>query len=80
MCWKNNGEYLAVKVDRYAKSKKNSDTGFELFLIQVLEIENENDKIIAFTWEPKGHKFELYQFMSFKLWQQPSILWPPMLC
>uniref|UniRef100_K7KIC0 Eukaryotic translation initiation factor 3 subunit B n=1 Tax=Glycine max TaxID=3847 RepID=K7KIC0_SOYBN len=39
-------------------------TGFELFRIkerdipiEVLELENKNDKIIAFAWEPKGHRF-----------------------
>ncbi|KAI9100011.1 hypothetical protein K1719_024229 [Acacia pycnantha] len=37
---------------------------FELFRIkerdipiEVLELENKNDKIIAFAWEPKGHRF-----------------------
>jgi len=30
MCWQSNGEYLAVKVDRYAKSKKN----FELSVLK----------------------------------------------
>ncbi|KAF3446155.1 hypothetical protein FNV43_RR11334 [Rhamnella rubrinervis] len=25
--------------------------------IEVLELENKNDKIIAFAWEPKGHRF-----------------------
>ncbi|VFQ93689.1 unnamed protein product [Cuscuta campestris] len=64
MYWQNNGEYLAVKVDRYTKTKKSTYTGFELFRIkerdipiEVLELENKNDKIIAFAWEPKGHKF-----------------------
>ncbi|VFQ75834.1 unnamed protein product [Cuscuta campestris] len=64
MYWQSNGEYLAVKVDRYTKTKKSTYTGFELFRIkerdipiEVLELENKNDKIIAFAWEPKGHKF-----------------------
>ncbi|XP_047340878.1 eukaryotic translation initiation factor 3 subunit B-like [Impatiens glandulifera] len=64
MYWQNNGEYLAVKVDRYTKTKKSTYTGFELFRIkerdipiEVLELENKNDKIIAFAWEPKGHRF-----------------------
>ncbi|KAG6517054.1 eukaryotic translation initiation factor 3 subunit B-like [Zingiber officinale] len=62
--WQNNGEYLAVKVDRYTKTKKSTYTGFELFRIkerdipiEVLELDNKNDKIIAFAWEPKGHRF-----------------------
>ncbi|KNA13142.1 hypothetical protein SOVF_119450 [Spinacia oleracea] len=64
MYWQSNGEYLAVKVDRYTKTKKSTYTGFELFRIkerdipiEVLELENKNDKIIAFSWEPKGHRF-----------------------
>ncbi|XP_057510007.1 eukaryotic translation initiation factor 3 subunit B-like [Actinidia eriantha] len=64
MYWQSNGDYLAVKVDRYTKTKKSTYTGFELFRIkerdipiEVLELENKNDKIIAFAWEPKGHRF-----------------------
>lgn len=64
MYWQSTGEYLAVKVDRYTKTKKSTYTGFELFWIkerdipiEVLELENKNDKIIAFAWEPKGHRF-----------------------
>lgn len=66
MYWQSNGEYLAVKVDRYTKTKKSTYTGFELFRIkerdipiEVLELENKNEKIIAFAWEPKGHKFAI---------------------
>ncbi|KAL5698942.1 Eukaryotic translation initiation factor 3 subunit B [Ranunculus cassubicifolius] len=62
--WQSKGEYLAVKVERYTKTKKSTYTGFELFRIkerdipiEVLELENKNDKIIAFAWEPKGHRF-----------------------
>ncbi|KAL5994878.1 Eukaryotic translation initiation factor 3 subunit B [Asimina triloba] len=64
MYWQSNGDYLAVKVDRYTKTKKSTYTGFELFRIkerdipiEVLELENKNDKVIAFAWEPKGHRF-----------------------
>uniref|UniRef100_A0A0D6QWQ8 Eukaryotic translation initiation factor 3 subunit B n=1 Tax=Araucaria cunninghamii TaxID=56994 RepID=A0A0D6QWQ8_ARACU len=64
MYWQSNGDYLAVKVDRYTKTKKSTYTGFELFHIkerdipiEVLELENKNDKIVAFAWEPKGHRF-----------------------
>ncbi|KAH0451085.1 hypothetical protein IEQ34_021777 [Dendrobium chrysotoxum] len=66
MYWQNNGEYLAVKVDRHTKTKKSTTTGFELFRIkerdipiEVLELENKNDKIVAFAWEPKGHRFAI---------------------
>nr|GEW23866.1 eukaryotic translation initiation factor 3 subunit B-like [Tanacetum cinerariifolium] len=64
MYWQSEGGYLAVKVDRITKSKKSTYTGFELFRInerdipiEVFELENKNDKIIAFSWEPKGHRF-----------------------
>ncbi|XP_058742411.1 eukaryotic translation initiation factor 3 subunit B-like [Vicia villosa] len=64
MYWQSNGDYLAVNVDRYTKTKKSTYTGFELFRIkerdipiEVLELENKNDKVIAFAWEPKGHRF-----------------------
>ncbi|XP_074274818.1 eukaryotic translation initiation factor 3 subunit B-like isoform X2 [Silene latifolia] len=64
MYWQSNGDYLAVKVDRYTKTKKSTYTGFELFRIkerdipiEVLELENKSDKIIDFAWEPKGHRF-----------------------
>eukprot|EP00249_Psilotum_nudum_P011425 c23165_g1_i2 orf=444-2627(-) len=66
MYWQSNGDYLAVKVDRYTKTRKSTYTGFELFRIkerdipiEVLELENKNDKIIAFAWEPKGHRFAI---------------------
>ncbi|KAK9924080.1 hypothetical protein M0R45_032468 [Rubus argutus] len=64
MYWQSNGEYLAVQVERHTKTKKSTYTSFELFRmkerdipIEVLELENKNDKIIAFSWEPKGHRF-----------------------
>ncbi|CAN1282903.1 Eukaryotic translation initiation factor 3 subunit B [Linum perenne] len=64
MYWQSAGDYLAVQVDRYTKTKKSTYTGFELFRIkerdipiEVLELENKNDKIIDFAWEPKGHRF-----------------------
>uniref|UniRef100_A0A2P2K3U1 Eukaryotic translation initiation factor 3 subunit B n=1 Tax=Rhizophora mucronata TaxID=61149 RepID=A0A2P2K3U1_RHIMU len=66
MYWQSNGDYLAVNVDRYTKTKKSTYTGFELFRIkerdipiEVLELDNKNDKIIAFAWEPKGHRFAI---------------------
>jgi translation initiation factor 3 subunit B len=74
MYWQNNGEYLAVQVDRYTKTKKSTYTGFELFRIkerdipiEVLELENKNDKIIAFAWEPKGHRFAIIHVMALGL-------------
>ncbi|CAH2036264.1 unnamed protein product, partial [Thlaspi arvense] len=65
MYWQSNGDYLAVKVDRYgSKSKKSTHSGFELFRIkekdipvEVLELDSKNDEIIDFSWEPNGHRF-----------------------
>lgn len=66
MYWQSNGEYLAVKVEKYTKTKKSTYTGFVFFRIKEkdipiedLELENKNDKIIAFAWEPKGHRFAI---------------------
>ncbi|KAF5831983.1 eukaryotic initiation factor [Dunaliella salina] len=62
--WHPQGDYLAVKVDRYTKTKKSTYTGFELFSIRdkdipmdVLELPNKSEKIVSFAWEPKGHRF-----------------------
>ena len=64
--WHPQGEYLAAKVDRHTKSKKTIYTGFELFStkekdvpMEVLELENKTDKIVAFAWESKGHRFAM---------------------
>ena len=58
-----NGEYLAVKFFRYTKKNKITYTSFKLFRIkgrdipiEVLELENKNEKIIAFVGDPKGHQ------------------------
>lgn len=66
MYWQSNGEYLAVKVERYTKTKRSTYSAFELFRIkerdipiEVLEMENKNDKIISFAWEPNGQRFAL---------------------
>ncbi|KAK9051560.1 hypothetical protein SSX86_028187 [Deinandra increscens subsp. villosa] len=62
--WQSNGEYLAAKVERYTKAKKSTYTSFELFRtkerdipIEVFELDNKNDKVTLFAWEPKGHRF-----------------------
>lgn len=62
--WHPQGEYMCVKVDRFTKTKKTTYTGFELFRVnekecpmEVLELENKNEKIVAFAWEPNGHRF-----------------------
>jgi len=62
MHWQSNGDYLCVKMAR-KKTKKTIVQNFEIFRlreknipVEVLEIE---DEVIAFAWEPKGHRFAL---------------------
>ena len=64
--WHPQGEYLAAKVDRHTKSKKTIYTGFEIFStkekdlpMDVLELENKTEKIVAFAWEPHGNRFAM---------------------
>ncbi|XKL67161.1 hypothetical protein PGB90_010581 [Kerria lacca] len=67
--WQKNGDYLCVKVDRYAKSKKEKGEvkysgmhyNFEIFHmreknipVDIIEIK---ESIHAFAWEPVGSKF-----------------------
>ncbi|KAI3862385.1 hypothetical protein MKW92_010092 [Papaver armeniacum] len=66
MYWQSNGEYLAVKVIRYTKTRKSTYASFEIFRmkerdipIEVLELENKSGNIIDFAWEPKGHRFAI---------------------
>nr|GEU82293.1 eukaryotic translation initiation factor 3 subunit B-like [Tanacetum cinerariifolium] len=60
MYWQSNREYLAVKVDRYTKTKKSTYNGFKIFRIkerdipiEVFKLDNKNDKVTAFCWESK---------------------------
>mmetsp|Transcript_39693 Transcript_39693/g.112613 ORF Transcript_39693/g.112613 Transcript_39693/m.112613 type:complete len:705 (-) Transcript_39693:127-2241(-) len=64
MFWHPQGDYLAVQVDRYTKTKKSTYTSFELFRMkerdipmEVMELQNKSEKIVAFAWEPKGDRF-----------------------
>jgi len=64
MYWHPQGDYLAVQVDRYTKTKKSTYTSFELFRMkardipmEVMELPNKSEKIVAFAWEPKGDRF-----------------------
>ena len=64
MFWQQSGDYFAMKVDRHTKSKKSTYSGFELLRVkepdcpmEVLELPDKNEKIVAFAWEPKGHRF-----------------------
>ncbi|BDA47339.1 Eukaryotic translation initiation factor 3 subunit B [Coccomyxa sp. Obi] len=62
--WHPQGDYLAVQVDRFTKTRKSTFTAFELFSVkerdipmEVLELPNRNDKIVDFQWEPRGSRF-----------------------
>ena len=64
MYWHPQGDYLAVKVERFTKTKKSTFFGFELFSLRdtdipmdVLELPNKSEKVISLAWEPKGHRF-----------------------
>jgi translation initiation factor 3 subunit B len=64
--WHPDGTYVALQVARFTKTKKSSYNGFEFFRVkerdipmEVLELENKQEKIVSFTWEPKGHRFAI---------------------
>lgn len=66
MHWQSGGDYFAAKILRTTKSKKSTYSGFELFRLrepncpmEVLELPNKAEKIVAFAWEPKGHRFAI---------------------
>ena len=71
MFWQQSGDYFAVKVDRLTKTKKSTYSGFELFRLrepncpmEVLELPDKTQKIVAFAWEPKGHRFAVTRTAS----------------
>lgn len=58
--WHPQGDYVAVQVDRFTKTRKSTYTSFELFSVkdkdipmEVLEMPNKTDKVVDFAWEPK---------------------------
>jgi Eukaryotic translation initiation factor eIF2A len=60
MFWHPQGEFLAVQVDRYTKTKKSTYTSFELFSVrardipmEVLDLPNKSERVGEFAWEPK---------------------------
>ena len=66
MFWQSSGDYFAAKILRTTKSKKSTYSGFELFRLrepncpmEVLELADKSEKIVAFAWEPKGHRFAI---------------------
>lgn len=63
--WQNTGTYLAVKVDRSVKNKKESENVFEIFRLQEKDIPVENfeikSKVMSMSWDPKGPRFAVLQ-------------------
>lgn len=66
LTWHPQGDYLAVQVDKWTKTKKSTNTNFELFSmrekdipIDMLELPNKGEKILQFAWEPRGSRFAL---------------------
>jgi len=69
MHWQKCGDYLCVKVDRYAKAKKEKSElkysgmyyNFEIFHMREKQIPVDSieikEPIVAFAWEPIGNKF-----------------------
>lgn len=61
MHWQNAGDYLCIKIARRKTKKQAKATNFEIvrmrskaYPVEVLEIQS---KVIAFAWEPNGHRF-----------------------
>lgn len=96
--WQKSGDYLCVKVDRYSKSrkdKKDADVKFmgifynlEIFHMREKDIptdsvEIKDQVILAFAWEPIGHKFAIVHgeqnnsnvsFYEVKKGQKPALV------
>lgn len=72
--WQSEGEFMAIKVDRYAqKNKKNITSSIELFRLKVKDIPVEvieapggGERIDHFSWEPQGNRFMTNQSFDFK--------------
>ena len=64
MFWQSNGEYLAVLFNQFNGTRSTTYQRFVIFgtkdpgiPVEDFELENENDMIIAFSWEPNGQRF-----------------------
>ncbi|KAK9801869.1 hypothetical protein WJX73_004633 [Symbiochloris irregularis] len=64
--WHPQGDFLAVQVDRYTKTRKSTFTSFELFSVkerdipmEVLDLPTKGDKVVNFAWEPHGTRFAI---------------------
>lgn len=66
MAWHPQGDYLAVRVEKWSKARKSTTTNLEIFSLRqrnvpvdMLELPNKAEKILALAWEPTGHRFAL---------------------
>lgn len=64
MAWHPQGDYLAVRVEKWTKTRKSTTTNLELFSLRqrdvpvdMLELPVKAEKIMALAWEPHGHRF-----------------------
>lgn len=66
MAWHPQGDYLAVRVEKWTKTRKSTTTNLEIFSmrqknipVDMLELPNKGEKITGLAWEPNGHRFAL---------------------
>lgn len=66
MAWHPQGDYLAVRVEKWSKARKSTTTNLEIFSLRqrnvpvdMLELPNKAEKILALAWEPTGHRFAI---------------------
>ena len=66
MAWHPEGDYLAVRVEKWTKTRKSTTTNLEIFSLRqrnipvdMLELPNKAEKILGLAWEPRGHRFAI---------------------
>lgn len=62
LMWHPQGDFLALKVDRYKRNKKISTASFELLRVKERDVPTEvldmgKRDVVAFQWEPHGDRF-----------------------
>ena len=66
MAWHPQGDYLAIRVEKWTKTRKSTTTNLEIFSLRqrnvpvdMLELPNKTEKILGLAWEPRGHRFAI---------------------
>ncbi|KAJ4902960.1 Eukaryotic translation initiation factor 3 subunit B [Raphanus sativus] len=80
MYWQSSGEYLAVKVDRYTKTKKSTYSGFELFRIKERDYPHRAKTRRQFLHdEDRAKRWEGYKarYLKLKAKQANALFWSP---